>query len=129
MGFRRHPHRLVTPLNAPPGRTVFLIQIYVRHVRQVICIMPIQMSEFPARIYGGVLFAPQGLFPPVVAQVRVLRVSPGHFLLVVGQSRVVHVSPGPLHRHRVKAAARLVPPVYPANIYIVNVIQKAIQFV
>ena len=65
----------------------------------------------------------------VVAQVHVLRVQPGHFLLVVGQSRVVHVLPGPLHRHRVKAAARLVPRVYPANMYIVNVIHKAIQFV
>ena len=74
MGFRRRPHRLVTPPNAPPGRTVFLIQIYVRHVRQVICITPIQMSEFLAPIYGVVLSVPRGLFPPVVAQVHVLRV-------------------------------------------------------
>ena len=129
MGFRRRPHRLVTPLNAHPGRTVFLIQIYVRHVRQVICIKPIQMSGFLVLIYGGVLSALRGLFPPVVAQVHVLRVSPDHFLLVVGQSHVVRVLPGPLHRRRVKAAARLVQPVYPANMYIVNVIQKAIQFV
>jgi len=129
MGFRRRPHRLVTPLNAHLARIVFPIPIYVQHAHRVICIKQTQMSEFPVPIYGVVPSVLPGHLLPAAALVRARRVLPEHLPPAVAPADAAHVLPGHLHRHRVKVAVRLVPLVCPVNMCIAHVIYKAIRFV